>query len=282
MTPGWAVQVVDIEVDRDVTIHAEVSGAGVPVVVLHGFTGDVSTMRGVSERLAADHLVIAPDLVGHGRSSAPERLTAYGVGAMAGHVALLVERLGHDQFHLVGYSMGGRVALTLACESPERVRSLGLIGASAGIADDRRRSERRRDDEALADRIEDDGLEKFVEEWLANPLFATQSSLGPAHLLQARRQRLTNDPSALARSLRGGGTAAMVPLQRRLAGCDTPTLVIAGDDDGKFRSIATDLVESMPDAHRVIVEHAGHAAHLEQPDTVASAIAAHIADVEAR
>ncbi len=273
---------VDIEVDRDVIIHAEVSGAGVPVVLLHGFTGDVSTMRGLSKRLAADHRVIVPDLVGHGRSSTPERLTAYGVGAMAGHVASLVERIGHDQFHLVGYSMGGRVALTLACESPERVRSLGLIGASAGIADDRRRSERRRDDEVLADRIEADGLGRFVEEWLANPLFATQGRLGSAHSARARRQRLANDPSGLARSLRGGGTGAMIPLHDRLAGCDIPTVVIAGDEDGKFRSISSDLVDSLPDAHRVIIDHAGHAAHLEQPDAVASAIAAHISDIEAQ
>jgi len=280
MTSGAQPTRLDVEVDHDVSLHVELRGEGRPVVLLHGFTGDASTMLGIARPLAESRLVILPEMVGHGGSGIPDRVGAYGVDQMAAHVSTLCDRLDHPEFDLVGYSMGGRVALTLACNEPSRVRSLALIGASAGLADESERRQRRAADDALADRIERDGLGGFVDEWLSGPLFATQHRLGANHMATARDQRLGNDPHGLAMSLRGGGTGAMEPLHDHLADCEVPTLVIAGADDTKFSAIAESLAAVMPRSAVALIADSGHAAHIEQPAAVADAIETHISGVE--
>ena len=109
------------------------------------------------------------------------------------------------RMHVVGYSMGGRVALSLAVAHPDRVASLLLVGASPGLAEAEERAARIKADEALARQIEQDGLERFVDYWMALPLFASQSVLGEDALARARTQRLRSDPAGLANSLRGMG-----------------------------------------------------------------------------
>ena len=258
--------------------------AGVPVVVLHGFTGSAQAMAPLTEplaaRLAAE--IVCPDLVGHGRSEVPDDLDLYRVESMAGQVAGLADALGWETFHLVGYSMGGRVALTLGCTASPRLRSLTLIGASAGIAEPAQRCQRAQIDAARAERILTD-LEDFVDEWMADPLFAGQAALGEAHLRAARAQRLASDPQGLARSLLAGGTGAMEPLHEHLGDCDTPTQLLVGADDAKFCAIADQLAAGLPRASVARIDGAGHAAHVEQPAGAAlqRRIADFIAGVEA-
>ena len=256
---------------------------GVPVVVLHGFTGSAQAVEPLARSLATGlgARVICPDLIGHGRSEAPDDLDLYRVEAMASQVAALAEALGCETFHLVGYSMGGRVALTLGCTEPRHLRSLTLIGASAGIDNPVERRRREQADAAQAERILTD-LEGFVDEWMANPLFAGQATLGDRHLREARAQRLASRPEGLARSLLAGGTGSMAPLRERLEDCAVPTLALAGVLDAKFCAIAEHLAAALPDCAAVRVERAGHAAHLEQPDATAAAIARFIANTEAR
>ena len=259
---------------------------GVPVVVLHGFTGSAQAVVPLAERLAVGERpcpalrVIAPDLVGHGGSEVPDDLALYRVDAMASQVAALADALGCETFHLVGYSMGGRVALTLGCMSSPRLRSLTLIGASAGIAAPDERRRRAEADQARAERIVDD-LEAFVAEWMDDPLFSGQAALGEAHLRAARAQRLASNPAGLARSLMAGGTGTMEPLHERLADCDVPALLVVGANDSKFCAIAAQLAAGLPRSAVARIDGAGHAAHLEQPDATAAAIADLIAGAEA-
>jgi len=249
--------------------------AGVPVVVLHGFTGSAKAMDPLTERLAArlPARIICPDLVGHGRSEVPDDFDLYRVEAMAGQIAALAAALDFGTFHLIGYSMGGRVALRLGCTASPRLRSLTLIGASAGIAEPEQRRQRARSDAARAERILAD-FEAFVDEWMAGPLFAGQAALGETHLHGARAQRLASNPQGLARSLLAGGTGAMEPLHECLGDCDTPTQLLVGAHDTKFCAIADQLASRLPRAGVARIDGAGHAAHLEQ----AAATAAEIAD----
>ena len=239
-------------------------------------------MDPLAERLAPrlPARIICPDLVGHGQSEVPDDLDLYRVEAMAGQVASLADALGYETFHLVGYSMGGRVALTLGCMVPERLRSLALIGASAGIAEPEQRHQRVQTDAARAERILAD-FQAFVDEWMADPLFEGQVALGDAHLQAARDQRLASNPQGLARSLLAGGTGAMEPLHERLANCDTPTQLLVGARDTKFCAIADQLASRLPRADVVRIDGAGHAAHIEHPGAAAAAIAALIVGVEA-
>jgi len=255
----------------DVEIQVEVEGAGPAIVLLHGFTGDASTMSDLTERLAPDHTVIIPNLIGHGGSTGPA--DRYTVDAMAEQVLGVLDALGRPGPHdVIGYSMGGRVALTVACRFPDHVASLSLIGASAGLATEQERIERRSADEQLADSILEGGLEQFVDGWMANPLFATQARLGAEFLSTARAQRMTNSPEELVRSLRGAGTGTMRPLHDVLDRCAAPVRLIVGRDDAKFRAIAAELAQALPLAAVSTVDDAGHAAHLEQPDAVTAAI----------
>jgi len=245
-------------------------GAGTPVVALHGFTGAAESLAGVAERLRAQHSVVRIDLVGHGASEAPRALAPYAMRACAAQLDAVCAALGIGAAHWLGYSMGGRAALALAAFHPERVRSLLLVGASAGLADSAERAARVRDDEALADAIERDGVAAFVARWEALPLFASQARLGAAALAEQRAQRLRNRAHGLANSLRGMGSGAQPPLHDALARLAAPACFVAGAQDTKFRALAEQLAALVPRGEARVIANAGHAVHLEAPDAFAA------------
>jgi len=238
---------------------------GPPLVVLHGFTGCAETMGGVSEALAGGWWVHAFDLVGHGESDAPESGEWYSMERCVAQVLSAMDSLGLGRAHFLGYSMGARVALSLALAAPRRVSSLVLVGVSPGLEDATARAERVAADEALAARILDQGIEAFVDAWMALPLFASQARLGAEALEAARKQRLTCRPLGLANSLRGMGSGAMPPLSSRLGDLQAPALLVVGSEDAKFAALARAMVREIPGAEILEVADAGHAAHLEQP-----------------
>jgi 2-succinyl-6-hydroxy-2,4-cyclohexadiene-1-carboxylate synthase len=161
----------------------------------------------------------------------------------------------------VGYSMGGRFALHVALRHPDAVRRLVLVSTTAGIDDPNERESRRAADKALADRIENIGVRAFLAEWLSQPLFATL----PAEAA-ALESRLTSTAHGLASSLRLAGSGQQEPLWERLSSLSMPVLVIAGELDSKYVALARRLVESIgSNASLQIIERAGHACHLEQP-----------------
>lgn len=247
-------------------LHVEQRGAGRPVLLLHGFTGSVRTLDDVAEGLrAAGRSTIAVDLLGHGESDAPREAAAYTMDRCTAGLVHGLDAAGVERADVLGYSMGGRVALGLAVAQPQRVRSLVLIGASAGLADPAARAARRRTDDALADAIERDGVPRFVEQWLAQPLFASQTRLGPAFLAVARAQRLRNRAQGLAGSLRGMGTGAQPSLHAAIGALAVPMLLVVGAEDAKFRAIAETLAGCAPVARVAGIPDAGHAAHLENP-----------------
>ena len=267
---------VRVEVDG-VGIVADVGGEGEPVLVLHGFTGSAVAMASLTSRLEQLRLIV-PDLVGHGRSDVPSSPGAYTMAAVTNQMAGLLDALGHDAVNVVGYSMGGRVALNMGCTAPERVRSLVLIGATPGIADDEARAERCREDEDRARRAEAN-LQSFIDRWMANPLFAGQARLGPDYLAASRAQRLKSSPLGLANSLRGGGTGSMPPLHDRLDQCAGPACLVVGEHDAKFRAIAEEMAGAMPHAEVSVIAHSGHATHIEQPGPTAEVVSHFIGQV---
>jgi len=257
-----------VDVDG-VSLFAECVGDGVPVVLLHGFTGSGRTLARTARDLGPGCRTIRVDLVGHGRSDVPADPAAFTLAACARQVAGVIDALCDGPAHLLGYSMGGRVALGVAAGHPERVRSAILVGARAGLERAEARAERRRADEALAASLERDGLETFVDRWMALPLFASQARRGAAFLARARAERLRCDPAGLAASLRGMGAGAQPPLFDRLAAIERPMLVVIGTEDARFEPVARDLAARLPRARLATIPGAGHAAHLEQPETFA-------------
>jgi 2-succinyl-6-hydroxy-2,4-cyclohexadiene-1-carboxylate synthase len=249
--------------------------------MLHGFTGSAHTLVDVAAGLSDRHRTIRVDLLGHGRSDAPVEVDAYRMQRCVSDLAGVLDALSVPRAHVLGYSMGGRVALHLTVARPARVASLILVGASAGIADAAKRRERRRADEALAASIRRDGVPAFVERWMALPLFATQRRLGARFLARARAQRLAQRADGLAGSLAGLGAGAQEPLHACLGNVRVPVLVVVGDEDAKFQPIARELAARLPRARLALLDGAGHAAHLERPEPFLALIRAFLAEAEA-
>jgi 2-succinyl-6-hydroxy-2,4-cyclohexadiene-1-carboxylate synthase len=248
------------------SLNVQVGGEGRPLLLLHGFTGTARSWDHQLARWSTTHRCIAPDLLGHGGSEAPDDPAAYRLERQAAELARLLALLDAEPATVVGYSMGARLALVLALEHPGAVDRLALESPSAGIFDPLARAERRAADERLAADIEHDGMAAFVDRWEALPLFATQAAL-PADVRDRQRvERRRHTATGLAASLRGAGQGAMEPLHGRLGAVTAPTLVIAGalDDVGLER--ARTVAEGVPGARLAIVPDAGHAPHLESPD----------------
>ena len=233
------------------------------VVLLHGFSGTHRAWDGVVARLDPErYLPLALDLPGHGAAADAERPITF-PGCVA-HVLAA----GPERFVLCGYSQGGRIALHVALAAPERVSRLVLVSTSAGIEDATERAGRRRCDHLLADELELDPFDDFIERWRAQPLFAGEPT-GAGRL--AREDQRRNRPDALAAALRGIGTGEMEPLWGRLAELRMPVTVLVGARDEKYRALGQRMTELLPDAQLVLAS-GGHGLPLENPGAVAVAI----------
>jgi len=243
-----------------------------PTLLLHGFTGSaaawgpaLTSLRGLGRE------VVPVDLPGHG-ARADE------IDARAFSLESTLEEIEHSlsaekgSASLVGYSMGGRIALQYAHRHPGRLGHLVLESASPGLATAEQRAERRAADEELAAELERDGIEAFVDRWEALPLFTTQRGLPAAIRDDVRTRRLLNRAGGLAAALRGLGTGALPSLWDVLPRIRTPTLVLVGGLDDKFVEIGRRMVALLPQASLHVVPDAGHAVHLERPQAWARAV----------
>jgi 2-succinyl-6-hydroxy-2,4-cyclohexadiene-1-carboxylate synthase len=242
-------------------------GMAPTVVFLHGFTHTGRSWHPVIAALGERYTSVADDIRGHGDASerVPVRLEAVIDDVLAS---------APERFTLVGYSMGGRIALHVALAAGDRVERLVLIGASPGIADAAQRDDRRRADEQLADEIERSSIEEFARRWARTPVLA---GLPPSASEAAHADRLRSTPAGLARALRGLGTGALPSLWDRLGDLAMPVILAVGERDEKFLGIAAAMSRGIPGsripgAQVLVVPGAGHAVHLEAPEAIARAL----------
>jgi 2-succinyl-6-hydroxy-2,4-cyclohexadiene-1-carboxylate synthase len=260
---------------EDVKLSYFVTGDGPPVTVLHGFTQSGRSWRELISKMPEGWRWIVPDLRGHGETQAAPGARC-SMGSCTEDLLALWDELGVERTHLAGYSMGGRLALHVAARHPERLLSLVTIGAHAGL-DDNAREGRRLGDEALAERIEREGIVAFVDYWGALPLFTGLERRGPAYVAQVRAERLQNHIAGLTCSLRGMGAGAMDPVWDELAHVDRPCTFVAGQLDHGYVASARRLAATVANGRFEIVPRAGHAAHQERPDVFARLLASHLA-----
>lgn len=232
------------------------------LVLLHGFTHTGRSWDDVVAALGERYRPLAPDMRGHGKASgaSPASLEA---------VIADLDELDPGPFALVGYSMGGRIALHYALARPHMVERLVLIGASPGLADPKERAERQASDERLAARIEQLTIEQFASEWARNPVLAGQP---PELAARVHADRLRNTPEGLARALRGLGTGALPSLWDRLGQVQPPVTLVVGERDEKFRAIAARMSRALSHTELHVIPEAGHAVHLEAPARVAASL----------
>lgn len=229
----------------------ESHGSGRDVTFVHGFTQTRSSWMPVVHGLSGVRSTLV-DAPGHGGSTDGSRSLPQAGDDIAETMPPGV---------LVGYSMGARMALHAALAHPDRVAALVLVSGTPGIESPEERAARRQSDETLAERIEAIGVPAFIDEWLANPMFA---GLDPATAM--RTERLANTARGLADSLRHCGTGSQVDLWPLLPTLAMPLLVVCGADDAKFTAIAGRMHDLVPGSTLRVVAGAGHTVHLERTD----------------
>jgi 2-succinyl-6-hydroxy-2,4-cyclohexadiene-1-carboxylate synthase len=158
---------------------------------------------------------------------------------------------------LLGYSMGGRLALR-ALLAGARYRRAVIVSAGLGIEGEEVRAERRKADELWAQRFESEPWPSLIEEWNAQPVFVGSNILP--------RQESDYDRPELARQLREWSPAALEPMAPRLAAITRPVLWIAGERDQKYVEEAKRAVTLLPDAELWICPGAGHRVPWDQPE----------------
>lgn len=265
-----------------VNYHIEESGTGYPLLFLHGFTGCSSDWSPVISALCTNYRCIAPDLLGHAQTAAPADWMRYSMEHVTDDLLGILDSLQVESAGVIGYSMGGRLALHLACTAPQRVRCLVLEGASPGLATPQERYARLQADDKLAKRIQNDGTAAFVDYWENLPLFASQRELSQAQRARIRQTRQQHSPTGLACCLKGMSTGRQPNLWPMLPYLQVPVLLLAGERDLKFRGIAAEMYESMSSLNLnettlSVIPQAGHNTHLERLSEYVQAVSAFLA-----
>lgn len=248
-----------------VLYHFEIIGNGPPLLLLHGFTGDLRQWQPFIQEWQKIFTCIAVDIIGHGQTKAPDDVTYFQMDGVADQIVGLLHSINVENVNIVGYSMGGRLALTIADRYPSLVNAMLLEGASPGLATDIERNERIQKDKLLAEKIISEGINEFVAYWENLPLFSSQKRLSDSVLDSLREQRLRNNPKGLANSLYGMGTGSQRSLWEVLKSMSIPTLLVTGAFDKKFTHIAKEMTSRLSNSTMEVVLDAGHTVHLEKP-----------------
>jgi 2-succinyl-6-hydroxy-2,4-cyclohexadiene-1-carboxylate synthase len=261
--------------ELDVTVDG---GPGRRLVLLHGFTQGPGSWDPLVAGLDPSYQIVRVTLPGHGPEGSASARARLPFEAAAGAVAAAVaEVAGPEPATWVGYSLGGRLALRVALDRPDLVDALALLGATAGIEDAADRSARIEIDERLAGGLERQGVERFIDGWLAQALL---SRLPRAAAGVDERRRGTAE--GLASALRLLGAGVQEPVWHRLGELSVPVLLMAGEHDTKFSAIGFRLAAAIGDNAGIsFVPGAGHAAHLERPESVATILSRFLSSLPA-
>ncbi len=252
-----------------------------PVILVHGFAQSASSWFDVGARMLDERDVYALDLVGHGGSAVPASAAPYSLRAM-GEALLDFIELVPGRPVVVGYSMGGRVALAALLEAgpaafAKKTRGLLLESAGFGPKTEGEREIATQRDAATVRRLRETSLADFMEYWENLPLFESQRALPKRKRAMVRAGRLANDPEALARCVECAGQHRMPSFHETtqalrdlgMRGC--PTLYLTGAKDAKYSRVANDLHAAGVVPTRVAPK-AGHNVHLEDPAAFAACV----------
>lgn len=241
-----------------------------PLLLLHGFLGSGDDFALLLPIFSNHFYCITVDLPGHGSTNT--ELGGYTFSRTAHALIDLLDSLNVHKAHVLGYSMGGRIALYSACAFSDRIATLTLESASPGLKTATERSQRQQQDDLSALRLLKMPLPGFLEQWYSNPLFADIKQHPDIFSAMVLR-RLQNRPEELARALCGLSLGRQPSLWEHIPLLKAPLLIVVGELDTKFVSIGTELFRhcqaSNKQATLSVFERCGHNVHLVAPNTYA-------------
>lgn len=236
-----------------------------PLVLLHGLLGSPAVFHGLVARSNHPGEMLALELPGHGVPPRP----------MPSSFEHCVDELSRElppHSVLVGYSLGGRIALGIAARHPRLVHGVVAVGAHPGISCDRERRERLAWELAQRELLAREGLVAFVRQWEELPLFASQRSLDRERLAAQRATRLGHDPRGIAAALAVLGTGSMPSLLQGLGAGRVPVLMLAGAGDPRFVALAREAQRVAPNVLARVLDGSGHNVVLEAPEALARVV----------
>lgn len=232
------------------------------ILALHGFSGHGADFERLIRRAPAPWNWTCPDLPGHG---AGPRVRQDPAGQCQDFLRAVLDKLPPQCGIALGYSLGGRLLLQALCAGATPPAALILIGTHPGLEDPHERAVRRRQDDAWAELLMEQGMETFLQKWKNQPLLRNQASLQPPiHLPWA--DSANADPKQVALILRNLSPGALPPLWHAVPRITCPTLLVAGAEDTKYAALNERLQKSWPTARTAVIPRSGHAPHLENPD----------------
>ena len=192
---------------------------------------------------------------------------AYSMESFAGSFTKFVKSLGIVGASLVGYSMGGRLALFLSISVRNLWSAAVFESVTPGLLKEKQRVERQTKDNKIARKLENNNLEDFLVDWYQQPLF--DSLRNNKNFQSILKRRMMNSPEELAKALRMMGVGVQPSLWNNCKTIKIPILLLAGEFDRKFSNIINDMKSINKDFNSKIIENAGHNIHLEQPQAYA-------------
>ncbi|NEP45050.1 MAG: 2-succinyl-6-hydroxy-2,4-cyclohexadiene-1-carboxylate synthase [Okeania sp. SIO2H7] len=232
--------------------------------------GNSSDFIDVIPLLSIKFYCLTVDLPGHGKTQINGDEKNYTMPNTARELINLLDSLGINKCYLFGYSMGGRLALYLTVNFPQRFEKVILESASPGLKTEKERSLRISSDFQLANKLETTDFKEFLLNWYQLPLF--QSLSQHPNFDKMLQSRLQNNPSELAKSLRNMGTGNQPSLWEKLPEVQIPILLLVGEKDKKFVEINSEMASLLPRAKMEIIPNSGHNIHLESPQTIVKKI----------
>lgn len=254
------------------------------VLLLHGFSGAPESWRKVTEQLAPDVEASAPCLAGHSghelirgawQPQPPPNLPwCEGFESEVDRLAQWTVHFGVAPCALVGYSLGGRLALGLLHRHPRLFTRGLLIGTHAGLRDEAERRERFEVENQRVTILQEQGVGRFMDYWQDLPLFSSQRTLPMETRERQAQVRRSHSPQGLILSLRTCGMATMPNYWPHLKEIQNQTTLVVGAEDALFKRVAREMTELLPNSSLRVIENAGHNPVLESPQTLADLISA--------
>jgi pimeloyl-ACP methyl ester carboxylesterase len=258
---------------RDIEMAYDEAGAGVPVVLLHGFPFNRTLWREQIEVLKDSHRVVAPDLRGHGETTVTTEPAT--MEEMARDVAALLDELQIGRPVLGGLSMGGYVALAFCRLFPRRVRAL-LLADTRAQADT---EDGKRTREETARRALAEGMSSIADAMLPKLLAHTTHMKHPDKVERVREMILATQPEGAASALRG--MAERRDQTSLLANILQPTLIVVGSEDQLTPPADSEMMRREIRGSRLeVIEGAGHVSNVERPAEFNAALTKFLRDLQ--
>ena len=237
------------------------------ILLIHGHPFNHTMWERQAEFLKSEYRVLAPDLLGYGKSPLPQGKRETRLETFAADNLALADVLGIWKFVLGGFSMGGQVVLEMFRQAPERIEALLLADTFSGL-DSPEKKQWRFD---MADRLERDGMAAYAKEEITKMITQANAEQFPEVAAHVMGMMTTTPPSGAAAALRG--RAQRVDYTSLLRHIRVPTLVVVGSEDVYTPvAMAEQLRDGIPGAELAVIEGAGHMPNVERPETFNAAL----------